>query len=216
MNRFIAWFIAICTLALPADARMPRSDQILPLTSQTMSDARELAADAEAAGVFLAKYRIQSHAGWGDGPPIGFFSTPFSRVVQAAIAARKRGATFAVEDMSPMLLEPQIHVVALSQPALVIGDDKAVASVLSVTLAIRGSRNPTDVIKPVKTLALGEDYENLFGIKAERGGVLAVFPLASMIPGMEIRVEFDRIARAPSPSSMCRQCAVPLNVVRIR
>ena len=109
-----------------------------------------------------------------------------------------------------MLLEPEMHVVALFQPALAMADDRAIATVQSVTLVPRGSGDPADVIKPTRTVELSEDYQKLIGIKADRGGVLAVFPSASLTPGVEIRVVFDRIARAPSPACMCRECVIQL------
>ena len=115
-----------------------------------------------------------------------------------------------------MLFEPEVHVVALFQPALALADDKAIATVQSVTLAPGSSHNPTDVIMPTKVVELSDDYQRLIGIKADRGGVLAIFPLASLTSGTEIRVVFDRIARAPSPSCMCRECIVRLNIGRIR
>jgi hypothetical protein len=41
--------------------------------------------------MFLDAYVVQTRAGWGNGPLIGSFSTPFARVVHAALAARKKG-----------------------------------------------------------------------------------------------------------------------------
>jgi hypothetical protein len=79
---------------------------------------------------FLYAYVVQTRAGWGNGPLIGSFSTPFERVVQAAIAARKNGGPFATVDATPDLTAPELHGIALAQTAAT--DDWTVATVLSV------------------------------------------------------------------------------------
>ena len=56
-------------------------------------------------------------AGWGNGPLIGSFSTPFARVVQAAVATRKKGSAFAPGNVTPDLIAPELHVIALAQTA---------------------------------------------------------------------------------------------------
>jgi len=97
----------------------------------------------------------------GNGPLIGSFSTPFARVVQAALAARKKGNSFAPADVTPDLTAPELHVIALAQTAAT--DDGMVATVLSVMLARRGSKDPADVIQPLKTNELTAQYQSLAG-----------------------------------------------------
>jgi hypothetical protein len=62
-------------------------------------------------------YVVQTRAGWGNGPRIGSFSTPFARVVQAALAARKKGNFARLPDVTPDLTAPELHVIALAQTA---------------------------------------------------------------------------------------------------
>jgi hypothetical protein len=95
-----------------------RPPQIIELTGAAIDDAIRIGTDDAATRKFLAPFQLQSHAGWGDGPMLGSFSTPFSRVVQAAAVARKEGRTFSATDVSPALVEPQLQVIAISQPAL--------------------------------------------------------------------------------------------------
>ena len=73
------------------------------MTPESVDEAIRLAADDKATARFLGAYVVQTRAGWGNGPLIGSFSTPFARVVQAALAARKKGSPFATADVTPDL-----------------------------------------------------------------------------------------------------------------
>jgi hypothetical protein len=64
---------------------------IVTMTPESVDEAIRLAADEKATAMFLDAYVVQTRAGWGNGPLIGSFSTPFARVVHAALAARKKG-----------------------------------------------------------------------------------------------------------------------------
>jgi hypothetical protein len=59
-------------------------------------------------------------------------------VVQTALAARKTGSAFAAADVTPDLIAPELHVIALVQIAAT--DDGMVATVVSVVLGRRGSK----------------------------------------------------------------------------
>jgi hypothetical protein len=91
-----------------------------------------------------------------------------------------------------------------------------VATVLSVVLARRGSKDPADVIQPFKTTELTAQYQDLAGTAFKGTGVVAVFPITGLTADSEIRVVFDRTARGFSGLSMCRECAVPVNLNRLR
>src|SRR5262245_16341793 len=113
MNRArLALFVV--ALAAPAHGMAPQEGPTA-LTPERIGEALALAADEPAAGKFLDGYNIQSRAGWGKGPLLGRFSTPFSRVVQAAVAAQKRGKPLTAADVSPELIAPELHVIAISQ-----------------------------------------------------------------------------------------------------
>src|SRR5215204_3474990 len=134
---------------------------IVTMTPESVDEAIRLAADEKATARLLDAYVVQTRAGWGNGPLIGSFSTPFARVVQAALAARKKGSAFAAGDVTPDLIAPELHVIALAQTAA--SDDGMIATVLSVVLGRRGSKDPADVIQPLRTTELTAQYQSLVG-----------------------------------------------------
>src|SRR6476620_5292564 len=88
-------------------ARTAAAQQVVaPMTDRDISDALRLAEDDKAAMRFLASYDLQIRAGWGNGPFIGTFTTPFARVVRAALAAHKKGQRFAADDVTSDLVVP--------------------------------------------------------------------------------------------------------------
>jgi hypothetical protein len=187
---------------------------VTTMTPETIDEAIRLAGAEKATARFLEAYVVQTRAGWGYGPPIGSFSTPFARVVQAAVAARKRGSPFTPADVTPDLIAPELHVIALAQPAAT--DEGLAATVLSVTLGRRGSKDLTDAVQPVQTTALTAAYQNLTGTTLKGTGIVAVFPLSALGAGSEIHVVFDRAARGLSRPATCRECTVPMDLSRVR
>ena len=109
------------------------------MTPERVDEAIRLAADEKGTARLLDASVVQTRAGWGNGPLIGSFSTPFARIVQAAVAARKKGSAFAAGDVTRDLITPELHVIALAQPAAT--DDGMVATVLSVVVGRRGSKS---------------------------------------------------------------------------
>jgi hypothetical protein len=210
-----ALLLSLFTMAAGAIAPLEAAQEIVTtMTSERIEEAIQLAADDQAAAKFLAAYVVQRRAGWGDGPLIGCFSTPFSRVVQAALAARKSGEALKPTDVKPEVVAAELHVIATSQTptdALI-----KVGQVQSVGLATKGSTSPGGLVAPIKTLELTTDYQNLHGTTFQGTGVVAVFPLTVLTTGAEIHVEFDQMVRGSTALSMCRRCAVPLNLSRIR
>ena len=91
-----------------------------------------------------------------------------------------------------------------------------VATVLSVVLARRGSKEPSEVVQPLRASELTAQYQSLAGTAFKGTGIVAVFPLSALVPNSEIRVVFDRTARGFSGLSMCRECTVPVNLNRLR
>jgi hypothetical protein len=203
-------------LLFTAGAEHPPAAQLVVagLTSDQIQEALELAADDKAAHKLLESYVVQSRAGWGNGPLIGSFSTPFARVIQAALAARKLGKPFTIADVTPDVIVPELHVIATAQdPAL---DAPDIAAVQSVVVAARGNKNPGDAIQPVKTTELTNEYQTMYGLALREPGVVAVFPLNVLSANNEIRVVFDRIAKGSSAAAMCRECVVPFPIRNIR
>jgi hypothetical protein len=192
--------------------RFSAADQFsISTTTESWQEAIRLAADDTAAARFLAAYTLQTRAGWGDSPLIGHFSTPFSRVLQAAMAAHKKGDSLSADRVKAELAAPELHMIALSQPGAT--DDVPVAAVASIALTRRGA---AERIEPLKTLELTKEYQEVHGTAFEGHGIVAVCPLSALAPDSEIRVVFDGIAQGSSPMSRCRECVIPINLARIR
>jgi hypothetical protein len=129
-------------------------------------------------------------------------------VVQAALAAQKTGKTLAATDVSSEMIAPELHVIAMSQQAAL--DDSSVAAVQSVVIADRGDSNSAAAGQSLRQVELTKDYKDLYGIESVQRGVVAVFPLSVLKPGREIRVSFDKIAKASNALAACKDCVVTL------
>jgi len=186
----------------------------VPITDRDIGDALRLAEDDKAAMRFLASYDLQIRAGWGNSPFIGTFTTPFARVVRAALAAHKRGQTLAANEVPSDLMLPELHVIAYSQKSAY--DQPLAAEPFSVALAPRGSRDPAAVIQPLRKEELSAEYIDRYGLESPGPGVIAIFRLAALRGDMEVRVLFDRAAKGSSPLANCRDCIVPIDMRNIR
>jgi hypothetical protein len=204
-------FSAIAAIA----ARTAAAQQVVaPITDRDISDALRLAEDDKAAIRFLASYELQIRAGWGNGPFIGTLTTPFARVVRAALAAHKKGQTFGADDVSADLVLPELHVIAYSQRSAY--DQPLAAEVFSVALAPRGNRDLGAVIQPLRKEELTSEYVDRYGLESGGPGAIAIFPLAAVRGDLEVRVLFDRAAKGSSPLANCRECIVPIDMRKIR
>jgi hypothetical protein len=196
-----------------ASARQPTMGRQVAatLTPAALEDAIRLAGDEKAARRFLEAYVLQTRAGWGKGPLIGSISTPFARVVQAGLTARKQGNAFTVADVTPELIAPELHVIVLSQQPTY--DESIMATVRSVFLAQHGTPAGR---QPSRTEQLTTEYQNRYRMASDRPGIVAVFPLDALAPDAEVHVVFNRIVRGATASSGCADCAVPLDTRKIR
>jgi hypothetical protein len=196
-------------------ARTAAAQQVVaPITDRDISDALRLAEDDKAAMRFLASYDLQIRAGWGNGPFIGTLTTPFARVVRAALAAHKNGQTFAADDVTSDLVLPELHVIAYSQKSAY--DQPLAAEVFSVALAPRGSRDLGAISQPLRKEELTAEYADRYGLDSTGSGVIAIFPLSALRAEIEVRVLFDRAAKGSSPLANCRECIVPIDTRKIR
>jgi hypothetical protein len=183
-----------------------------PLTTDGIREALLLASDEAAARRFLKTYVIWTHAGWGDGPLIGSFSTPFSRVVRAALNARAAGRTLAPEDIPAALLAPEIQVIAMSQPASGVPERSNVERIVFV----RRQRTGEELIEPVRMVPFTQRYQDATSGAVTNAAVMAVFPLEALTSATEIRVQFDRTARGSSAMATCQSCVMPIRSDSIR
>jgi hypothetical protein len=205
--------LGLLTLSLLVD--LPATTRQVPqgIDRAEVLEAIRIAADDKEATRLLTAYVLQPRARWGEGPPLGLLSTPFSRVVHAAMAARRTKAVFGADDVPPALLTPEVHVIATSQPAW--PDGSLLATVQSVVLIALGESG-TKIVEPVRTVELTPQDRELYGITSTHPGVVALFPSTALAAGTSIRVTFDRFARGLTSTSMCRECVAVINLRRIR
>jgi hypothetical protein len=206
--------LALCALFALSPRAAEAQQLVVEMTPGRIEEAIQLGANEKAARKFLEAYVVQNRAGWGNGPLIGSVSTPFARVVLAALAARKADRPFGAADVTSELIAPELHVIATSQKAF--GDDTELANVQTLTIIPRDSTNPGDAIRPVRTTELTKDYRDLYGVVPDRPGIVAVFPLSVARDNNDIQVTFDRTATGSSASTRCKACVVPFPVNRIR
>jgi hypothetical protein len=199
----------VCAAVSVGSAQQPAPT----LTRQRIEEAIGIASDDKAARSFLSRYAIQTHAGWGDGPRIGLFSTPFARIVQAAAASRRAGKRFSPADATPDDLAPELHVVVLFQPSAV-GDAKDVG-IESIAIGRRGI-TAAEVTEPIRTPALSPEYQSRYGLMVESPGIVAVFPLSAFAADRELRVTYREVVKGASAIANCRQCIVPFPVAGIQ
>ena len=84
------------------------------------------------------------------------------------MSARKKGNPFTPADGLPDLVAPELHVIATQQAAT---DDSMMATVLSVVLAPRGSKNADDVFQPLRTSELTNEVQTHPRFRARESGV---------------------------------------------
>jgi len=187
---------------------------ISSLTTDQIEEAIRIGSDEKAARTFLNRYLVQMHAGWGDGPRMGVFTTPFARIVQAAATARKNGGTFSKSDVTAEDLVPELHVIVTFQPSAV--SDAKEVPINSITITRGGSVNGTDAIEPLKSPALQPAYQSRYGLVLDGAGIVASFPLSAVAPDREIRVSFREVVKGTSAASNCQHCVVPFPLTGIR
>jgi hypothetical protein len=84
--------------------------------------------------------------------------SPFSRVVRAAVEARRRKTSFGVGDVAPDLLVPEVHVLAIARKGC--PDETMVASVQSIVL-VRRTEGSENVVQPLRTAELSPQGRSL-------------------------------------------------------
>ncbi len=119
----------------------------------------------------------------GDKRQVAFASTPFSRVVAAAYAARTKYQPFTAADVTPDLIAPELHIYAQSKLS-----GPTILDVEAIVIMPRGEKDPANVIRPTRTAVMTEQYKNLAGATFEGHGLLAVFPLTAFVTDHQVRI----------------------------
>jgi len=164
-------------------------------------------------------YRIQLRSGWGNGPLIGFFSTPFSRVMAAANAAKRKYKSLSPAEVTGEMIAPEIVVYAPSaveETGTGLAAKQKIVSVEAVVVPPMGSKDRSKAIHPIRTSEMTEEYQNLFGAKSSGKGMIAVFPLSVLTEENEIHIVFDALRTGQGILHMCTDCAVQFKLDKIR
>ena len=140
------------------------------------------------------------------GNEFGCFTTPYSRVVQAAQAARKKYKQFTAADVTPDLIASEIHVFAFPQTMGKHGEH--IVNVTAAVVMPVKSKDRSVAIQPVRTSGLTTEYKNLLGATWEGSGLLAVFPLSVLSESNEVRLVYDDKIGSCGGFSGKDECAV--------
>jgi hypothetical protein len=190
-----------------------RSQAVLAdLTQETTQEAIRLGADERAARKFLQAYVLQTRTGVGNGPLLGYWSTPFARVVLAAAAARKEGKTFAVSDVAPELRRPEIYVLIFPQPAAY----EVILAAVQAVVVVRRSGDQETVITPVSAGEATKGEVAVYGVPSQINAMVFSFPLSAAVSDSAVKVTFSHVVRGSSALTNCRDCIVPFDVTTIR
>src|SRR5437868_507516 len=104
--RLIRLTFAAALVAAPASAQII-ADMTPTMLQQAIAEGKK--SDDVAAGSYAISMKPSF---FENGTVLGTFSTPYSRVVQAARSAFKTYKDFTPADVAPELLEPTVHVYA--------------------------------------------------------------------------------------------------------
>lgn len=214
MNRQFAAFTLFAFVMIAIAFEAVAQELIVNPSPAQIEEAIRLAGDEKAASRFLQAYVVQSRSGMGTGPLLGYVSTPFSRVVLAARAARKEGKAFASADVTADLVAPELHVIVLAQTAAY---DPLPARLETVVITSNAGAGSDARVEPLRMVAARKEDYAFFGLSS--GGdpaTVAVFPLTAATPGRSIRVTFTTVIRGSSALTNCKECAVPLGANRLR
>ena len=159
-------------------------------------------------------YKLQERTIWGDGPELGYFTTPYSRVALAAALARKAGKPFAPADVTPDMLLPELHVYATSQA--IYGNKNRIANVEAVIILPEGSKDRSAAIQPTRITDVAEELRSLVGARTGGRSVMVVFPLSALNEHNELQVEFDRHVPGSSSIKGCTECSVRFKLDKVR
>ena len=119
--------------------------------------------------------------------PWGCFTTPYSRIVQAAGVARVAYQKFEASDVTVELVAPgEIHVYAFAQP---VKGQVHVHDVEAIVIAPKGSKRE-GVILPIRSFDTANEFKNLLGASTEGRSMTAVFPVSAVSDRNEIRVVY--------------------------
>jgi hypothetical protein len=203
-----ACFVCACAVVVAGKPAASLSDA-------EVEAALRIASDEQAATAFLDTHRLQARIGVGNGPMLGWLSTPFSRIVLAGLAARKTGHSISRDDIGVDPFLSELVVIATPQPA---ANTDALAQVIEIAVESRVGPAATEVLLPMRMRSATVAERKLLGMESAPEAVVAVFSLEALAPILEgrdphvvVRVTFDKAAKGSTPSNACKDCVVSIS-----
>jgi hypothetical protein len=146
------------------------------------------------------------------------FTTPYSRVVQAARAARKQYQPFSKADVAPEMVAPFIEVIALPQPSFVFGSGRVgrPIDVKAVVVMPKKSKDRSAAVQPTDRFDLDSHYQNLLGAKFDAKGIVARFPMSVLSETNEARVVYDGLGCVDWKQKPQSECGFEFKVKDVR
>ena len=176
----------------------------------------EMIASAIASGANAKKdiglYPLQERSGFGNGPLVGFFTTPFSRVARASYDAKRTYKPFTQADVTAEMVAPELHIYGTSTVS-----DGTIVNVEAIVVMPRKSKDPSNAIQPSKSDLIADEYKNRMGWTGKGRSMMAVFPLTVLSEDNEAHVVFDgRLPGTSMVKGLCSDCAVPFKLKDVR
>jgi hypothetical protein len=197
--------VVACAVALSA----VRSDAQV-VTEMTPERIREAIADDRVEGCYPLK---SSGAMGGLKFFHGCFTTPYSRVAQAAQDAKKKYAAFTEADVTPEMLAPGVEVLALPQQRLF---GTGMVNVEAVVMMPVKSKDRAAAILSSESVAMDSRYQNLLGATFDAKGIVARFPLSVLTEGNAVRFVYDGNACSDWKNKPAAECAVPIKLKGVK
>ncbi len=152
------------------------------VTDVTPDLVKRAIADTKSAGCYTVGGSFMlSQAPWG------CYTTPYSRIVQAAKAAQSAYKPFSESDVTAGLVAPgEIHVYAFAQT---VKGSPTVDDVQAIVIVPKGGGRES-AIQPVRSEEVPAEFVNLMGASLQGKSMTAVFPMSVLNEQNEIRVVY--------------------------
>ncbi|MCA1564032.1 MAG: hypothetical protein LC753_20745 [Acidobacteria bacterium] len=144
-------------------------------------------------------------------PRLGYFTTPYLRIAQAAYNAKKQYKPFGEGDVTAEMTVSELHVYGMAQAV-----GARAANVQPIVITPKGERDPGKAIRPTSVAEVPVEFRNLMGMEAGGKGLMAVFPLEALRNGFEVHIIYDVGVPNGSRTSFCEDCFVEFDLGKIK
>jgi hypothetical protein len=194
----LAAVVLIAGMASPAESQA--------IAEMTPERIREAIADEKGEGCYTLKKTYAC------------FTTPYSRVVQTARAAKKQYEQFSEANVRPEMVGPFIEVIAFPQPSFVMGSGRVgpPLDVKAVVVMPKTSKDRSAAIVPTERFDLDSHYQNLLGASFQAKGMVARFPLSVLSEANEVRIVYDGLGCADWKNKLMSECGFAFKLKGLR